>query len=205
MDFWDWLHGLKRWWWMLVAVPVLTASVTWMAWPDPQYETSWTVNITFADPESSNAPGYFDFVFLDDMDQLVKSSLFGDVIYLRLPEQTRATMSRDQFGEMVSSARKAREVEITIHGDDPDQVALVAATIDANLEEVMNTYMVPPDYTAGPGNITVLNPISEPALNSTTRILGVVSLTAAAFLVALAATGVAEWLRMSYRAKYAEK
>lgn len=205
MDFWDWLQGLKRWWWMLVLFPALAAGVTWIAWPDPQYETSWSVNITFADPLLSDSPTYFDFVFLDDLDQLVKSSLLGDILYLRLPEDTRADLSRDEFGDMITSSRRAREVEITVRGDDPVQVSLVAETIDGNLEEVMNHYMVPADYTNGPGTITVLNPILEPSLNSRDRLYALVSLTAAAFLVALAATGVAEWLRMSYRAKYAEK
>lgn len=205
MDFWDWLHGLKRWWWMLIAIPAIAAGTTWLLWSAPQYETSWTVNVTFADPNLSNDPAYFDYVFLDDLDQLVKSSLLGDIIYLRLPEKTRTDLTREEFGEMVTSARTAREVEITVHGDDPTLVLEVAQTIEANLEEVMNFYMVPADYVNGPGKINVLNPIAEPELNTRDRLVGVVAVTSAAFLVALAATGIAEWLRMSYRAKYAER
>lgn len=205
MDFWDWLNGLKRWWWMLIAIPAVAAGVTWLLWPQPQYQTSWTVNVTFADPELSNNPVYFDFVFLDDLDQLVKSSLLGDIIYLRLPEETQAQLTRDQFGEMVTSSRTAREVEITVNGDDPDLVLQVAQVIDANLEEVMNSYMVPADYVNGPGTINVLTPMTEPELSTRDRLLGVGAVTLAAFLVALAATGVAEWLQMSYRAKYAAR
>lgn len=173
--------------------------------PEPEYESRWTVNVLFDDPNLANSPAYFDFIFLDDFDLLLKTGAFGDVIYLRLPQDIQTQLSRDEFGGLVESSRKAHFVEIVISGDDPEIVSVVAETIEANSEEIANHYLVPPTYRFGAANINTLDPISEPTLNTQPRIVLVGSVAAGAFLASVAATGVAEWLRISYRAKYSDK
>jgi hypothetical protein len=126
-------------------------------------------------------------------------------MYTRLPRGVQARLDRDEFGSMINSTRKARFVEITVTGDDPELIRTVANTINDNLVEVTNLYLVPPDYRFGPANINVLDPISEPALNTRDRLVTVGSVTVATLLASIAATGVAEWLRLSYRAKYAAR
>lgn len=201
MDIWDWIRGLRRWWWMLVVFPLLAAGFSWLATPAPKYETSWNIHVLFDDPNQSNNPTTFDFIFLDDMDSLLKSSVLGDVMYMRLPEEAWQTLSRDEFGAMFSSKRKATFVEITVAGDDPELVRLVSQTLEGNLEEVANWYLVPPTYRGGHATVQTLDPIGEPALNTKDRLVAVGAITVATVLVSFAATGVAEWLRISYSAK----
>lgn len=203
MDIWDWFRGLRRWWWMIVVFPLLAAGISWLLAPEPQYESRWTVNIYFDEPSVTNSPAYIDFVLLDDFDLLMETGVLGDVMYTRLPEDVRAALTRGEFGDMVKSSRKARFVEITVAGDDPEIITQVANTINENLTEVTNLYLVPPDYRNGPATINVLDPISEPALNTRDRLVTVASITVATLLASIAATGVAEYLRLSYRAKYA--
>ena len=205
MDFWDWLKGLRTWWWMIIVFPLLAASISWIAAPEPQYESRWTVNIYFDDPERANNPAYFDFIFLDDFHLLMQTGALGDMTYLRLPDDVQATLSRDAFGKMVDSSRKAHFVEITVSGDDPEIVTVVAETIVANAEEVANFYLVPPTYRGGSATVNLLDPISAPELNEQARLTTVGSVTVATLLVSIAATGVAEWLRRSYRAKYSAR
>ena len=203
MDIWDWFRSLRRWWWMIVIFPILAAAISWVVAPEPEYESHWTVNIYFDEPTLTNSPGYIDFVFLDDLALLMETGVLGDVIYLRLPEETKLNLSREEFGDMVRSSRRAHFVEITVAGIDPAQVSTVSSTIDANLAEVANLYLVPPDYRFGAATINVLDPITEPALNTRDRLVTVGSITVATVLASIAATGVAEWLRLSYRAKNA--
>lgn len=205
MDFWDWLRSLRTWWWMILVFPLLAASLTWLAAPEPEYESRWTVNIYFDDPTLANNPGYIDFILLDDLHLLMKTAVLGDLIYLRLPEEAQAQVSRQQFGDMIDSSRKAHFVEITVSGDDADIVRVVAETIDENLEEVTNHYLIPPTYRGGSGTVNVLDPITEPTLNERDRLVLVGSVTAGTLLVSIAATGVAEWLRRSYSAKYSAR
>lgn len=190
---------------MLVVFPGVAFGLTWVLAPEPKYESSWTVNIFFDNPELTNDPRYIDFVFLDDLHLLMRTGALGDVMYLRLPEEARAELSREQFGDMISSSRKAHFVEITVAGQSPDRVADVVEVIQQNLEEVANVYLVPADYRYGPATINILDPAGEPTLNTSQRVRLVAAVTLATFLVSLAATGVAEWLRMSYQAKYETK
>lgn len=205
MDIWDWIKSLKRWWWIIVLFPLLAAGFSWLTAPEPQYESRWTVNVLFDDPALANSPAYFDFIFLDDYHLLMRTGALGDMIYLRLPEDVQAQLSRDEFGQMVDSSRKAHFVEIVVSGDDPEIVSIVAETIEANSEEIANHYLVPPTYRLGAAKINTLDPINEPAINTGPRTVYVGSVTAGALIASVAATGVAEWLRMSYRAKYADR
>lgn len=205
MDIWDWIRGLRRWWWMLVVCPVLAAGISWIAAPTPKYETTWNVHVLFDDPNQSNNPTTFDFIFLDDLHSLLESSVLGDVIYLRLFEEHPDVLTRDEFGAMFSSKRKATFVEITVSGDDPDTVKLVAQTLEDNLEEVANWYLVPPTYRGGYATVQTVDPIGEPVLNEQDRLFTVGAISLATLLVSIAATGVAEWLRISYSAKNAAR
>ena len=205
MDFWDWLKSLRTWWWIIVVFPLLAASVTWLLAPEPEYESSWTFNAHLGDPERTNSPAYFDFVFLDDFAILLRSAVLGDIIYLELPEDVQAELTRQEFGDMFTSSRRATSVEVTVTGNDPDLVRIVATTVQENVEEVGNFYLIPPTYSAGPLKVNMLDPISEPTLNERDRLVTVGSVTVATLLVSVAATGVAEWLRRSYSAKYSAK
>lgn len=205
MDIWDWLKGLRRWWWMLLVFPILAGGIAWIAAPEPKYESHWTVNLVHGDPAAANSPTYFDFILLDDYAELVESSVFGDILFLSLPEEVYENMSREEFGGMIESDRRARFVEITVRGDDPETVRVVAETIESNSEEVANTYLIPVTSTAGPVVLNTMDPISEPSLNTNPRLVQTASIAGAAFLASIAATGVAEWLRMSYRARYSDK
>jgi hypothetical protein len=205
VDIWDWLRGLRRWWWMIIVFPVVVAAIAWVAAPEPRYESSWSLNIYFDDPSITNNPGYIDFVLLDDFDLLMRTGVLGDVMYTRLPEDVKARLHRDEFGAMFHSSRKARFVEITMVGDDPELIRTVASTLNGNLTDVINLYLVPPDYRFGQATVNVLDPISDPALNTRDRLVTVGSVAVATLLASIAATGVAEWLRLSYREKYAAR
>lgn len=205
MDFWDWLKGLRTWWWMILVFPLLAASITWLVAPEPEYESSWTFNAYLDDPERTNDPSYFDFIFLDDFAILLRTSVLGDVMYLRLPEDVQSALTRQEFGEMFTSSRKANFVEVTVSGHDPELLKSIAITIQENVEEVGNFYLIPPTYAAGSLTVNVLDPISEPVLNERPRLVAVGSITMATLLVSVAATGIAEWLRQSHRAKYSER
>lgn len=205
MDIWDWIKGLRTWWWMIVVFPLLAASITWIVTPEPQYETRWSVNIYFDDPDLASNPAYFDFILLDDLALLIESGTLGDMIYLRLPEDVQASLTRQEFGGMVDSARRARFVEITVSGDDQGLVSLVAESINTNLEEVTNFYLIPPTYRGGAATVNLMDPIQPPELNERSRLITVGSVTVSTAILSVAATGVAEWLRLSYRAKYSAR
>lgn len=174
--------------------------------PPAKWQTSWESTIVFpGNPAKSSSFNYVDFVVLDDMAHLLRSDVLGDRVYANLPNDVASTYSREEIGEMFSSYRNSRFVDITVAGEDRDVVETVAHTTEAVLPETVNEFLIPPDSTSFPSQVESMTRIPEPVLQTNERWLNVGAITAAAVIVALCLVGLAEWLRLSYQAKYGDK
>lgn len=207
MDLWDYLKGLRRWWWLLIAVPALAfAFAHLLIFPAAKWEVRWESVIVFnGDPNIANLSQYLDSVLLDDMGRLLESDVLGDLVYANLPEDVTSDYSRSDVGAMFSSVRRARFVEFIVTADDPDVATVVAETTQRTLPEAINLYLIPADFTRIPAHVSVTDMLTEPELQTRDRMIKVGGITLAGLITGFAAAGTAEWLRMSYSAKYGAK
>lgn len=205
MDLWAYLKGLKRWWWLLLVVPgaaFLLASFVLL--PPAKWVVSWTSAYAFdGDPNVANHSAFLDYVLLDDMTDLLASDVLGDRVYLQLPDSITEEYSRREVGEMFGSFRHARFVEITVSADDPDVARTVAEVTRTELPEAINLYLIPPDFSRVPAHVSVTTFPREPELQTRERMIQVGGVTIAGVAIGFGAAGVAEWMRLSYREKYA--
>lgn len=204
MDLWTYLASIRRWWWILILVPVVAFTLGFFVIvPPAKWTTSWDSTLVFpGNPAKSTSFNYVDFIVLDDMTHLLASDILGDRVYANLPDDITRVYSREEIGEMYSSYRNSRFVEITVEGDDPVVVEAVAGTTEDVLPDAVNEFLIPADSTSYPSEVTTMTSISEPVLRSKERWLDIGVITAAAMLVSLCLAGLAEWLRLSYRVKY---
>lgn len=204
MDLWSYLAAMKRWWWILLGVPLIAFSLAFfLFFPSAPWQTTWTSVITFpGDPNKSSSFNYIDFIVLDDMEHLLHSDVLGDQVYMQLPPEMAERYTRGEIGDMFSTHRHARFVEIRVTGDDPEMVETLAKTTEAVLPEAVNQYLIPADNPNFPSRVETMDPITEPARLTKERYLKVGAVTAAGGALGLCLVGAAEWLRCSYRAKY---
>jgi hypothetical protein len=207
MDLWDYLKGLRRWWWLLIVMPLLAfGGASFLLIPAAKWEVRWESVIVFnGDPNVANLSQYLDSVVLDDMAQLLESDVLGDRVYLNLPEAVTSRYSRSEVGAMFSTVRHARFVEFTVRADEADVATIVAETTQHTMPEAINLYLIPADFTRIPAHVSVTDMLSQPELQTTERMIKVGGITLAGLIVGFAASGVAEWLRLSYSAKYGDK
>lgn len=207
MDVWSYLKGLRRWWWLLLLFPVVAfALAQFVLIPDAKWTVSWNSAIVFnGDPNTANGAIYLDYVVLDDMTHLLASDVLGDRVYANLPEDITNEYDRAEIGEMFSSYRHARFVEIMVSGNDPDVVQIVGETTREALPDAVNHYLTPPDFARIPAQISVTSLPSEPEQQTRDRLIQVGGITLAGAALGFGAAGIAEWMRMSYRAKYGDK
>lgn len=207
MDFWTYLRGLKRWWWLLVAVPALTFLLaSFVVIPPAKWTVSWTSAIVFdGDPNVANQSAFLDYVLLDDMTHLLESDVLGDRVYLALPDTITDEYSRAEVGEMFDSFRHSRFVEIMVSADDPEVARTVADVTRTSLPEAINLYLIPPDFSRVPAQVSVTTLPTAPELQTRDRLLKIGGVTLAGVAVGFGAAGVAEWLRLSYREKYGSR
>jgi hypothetical protein len=201
MDLWTYLRSFARWWWLALAFPVAGFLLAYVVlFPSAPYQASWTVFMGFNDnPGRANSFAYVDYIVLDDIGHLLQSDVAGDVIYLNLPESVTNAYTREEVGNMFSSFRHARFVEIFVTGDDPEVVRNVAETTEGILAMTVNEYLIPPDNPNYPGVVETMNPISEPERLTRERLKNTGAVTLASAALGLIAVGVAEWLRQVSR------
>lgn len=204
MDFWGYLRGLRHWWWLPLLVPVATFLLAqFILIPPAKWTVSWGSFVVFqGSPQHADGAQYTDFVVLDDMTHLLESGVLGDRVYANLPESATGEYSRQDVGEMFSTYRHARYVEITVSADDPDVARTVAETTERVLPEAINHYLLPSDFPRIPGEVETVDGLTEPELETQERLVKVGGITLAGLFIGLGAAGVAEWLRLDYRAKY---
>lgn len=204
MDLWDYLQGLRRWWWMLVVVPVLAfALASFVLIPPAKWAVTWTSAIVFdGDPNVANHSAFLDYVLLDDMANLLRSEVLGDRVYLALPEEVTERYSREDVGAMFDAMRHARFVEITVAADDPEVAETVARVTRTEMPEAINLYLVPPDFTRIPAHVSVTTLPTDPELQTRDRMIAIGGITLAGAILGVTGAGVAEWLRLGYREKY---
>jgi len=198
------LRAVIRWWWMLIAVPLVAFLLGFFVFfPTAPWQSTWTTLITFdGNPAKANSVNYPDFIILDDMEHLIHSDVLGDLLYLQLPDDITSRYSREEVGEMFSTYRHARFVQTWVTGDDPEVVKTLATTMEAILPDAVNQYLIPADSTDYPGKVETMDHITEPARQTRDRWLGIGAVTAAGFVAGGCLVGAAEWMRLSYRAKY---
>lgn len=201
MDLWSYVKALFRWWWLLLLVPLLALALAYFVlFPTAPWQVTWNTVITFAgNPAKASSFEYADFIVLDDMEHLLHSDVLGDQVYMQLPEEITSRYSREEIGQMYSSYRHARFVQIWVTGDDPDVVETVARATEAVLPDAMNEYLIPPDNANYPGKVETVDRIGEPVQLTMDRLKKVAAVTAAGGVIALCLVGIAEWLSMRYR------
>lgn len=204
MDLWSYLRALPRWWWLLVLVPLSAFILAFFVlFPRAPWQTTWNMAITFeGNPARASSFEYVDFIVLDDMEHLLQSDVLGDRVYVQLPEEITSRYSREEIGQMYSSYRHARFVQIWVTGEDPDVVETVARATEAALPQAVNEYLIPADNASYPGKVETVDRITAPEQLVQERWLNIGAVSAAGVVLALCLVGVAEWLRLSYRAKY---
>jgi capsular polysaccharide biosynthesis protein len=204
MDLWTYMKALVRWWWVLLVVPLIAFSLAFFVlFSSAPWQTSWTTLVTFeGNPQKANSFNYIDFIVLDDMEHLLHSDVLGDQVYMKLPGEITERYTRGEIGEMYSSYRHARFVQIWVTGDDPSVLQTVAETTEDILPEAVNQYLVPPDNASYPGMVETMDEITAPTKLKKDRFLKIGAVTGAGGAAALCLVGAAEWLRLSYRSKY---
>lgn len=207
MDVWSYLKGLRRWWWLLLLFPAAAFLLAqFVLIPPARWDVSWGSFVVFeGSPQHADGAQYTDFVVLDDMTHLLESDVLGDRVYANLPESVTTSYSRADVGEMFSTFRHARYVEITVSADDPDVARTVAETTERIMPDAINHYLLPADFSRIPGEVETVNPPTEPELQTQDRLVKVGGITMAGVLLGLGVAGLAEWLRMDYRAKYSAR
>lgn len=177
---------LQRWWWLLVALPIVGGLAGLWAVRDAPYLSQTRATVVLAGdteiPGSSERP---ELMILDDGPALVTSQAFAAAVHAALPGEWQEALTVGAVQEALSSTRYSRVLTIVAARPDRESAQAIARAAADVLPAMIDAYLVAPGEPTA--NVRTIDPASPGARDRTAQVLRVVAQAGAALLLALAA------------------
>jgi capsular polysaccharide biosynthesis protein len=174
---------VRRWWWLLVLLPVIGLIAGFVLTRDQPYvsDVRATVLIPFdtEDPGSSERP---ELMVLDDSPSVVSSYAFAELVHASLPADLQSSLSVDDVKDSLSGTRYSRVLTVHASNDSKADAEAIAGAVATVLPDAVNQFMV---ADASPkATVKIIDPASEATQDRMGRVTRIVAQAAAAFVLA---------------------
>lgn len=175
---------IRRWWWLLVALPVVGLVAGFVLTRSQPYvsDVRATVLIPFdtEDPGSSERP---ELMVLDDSPSVVSSYAFAELVHAALPADLQGNLSVDDVKDSLSGTRYSRVLTVHASNDSKSNAEAIANAVAIVLPNAVNTFMV---ADASPqATVKIIDPAGEATRDRMGRVTRIVAQAAAAFVLAV--------------------
>ena len=195
MDFFRFLTALRRWWWLVVALPVLALVGSLILTPKQPYTTTFRATVLIpGDTEDTGSAERPELMILDDLPSLIGSQVYADTTLKQMKADGSAgSLTVADVQGTLSGSRYSRVLTVTVSSNDPATARAVAAGAAKVLPSEVNTYLVA-DGTK-PAKVQLIDAPGQPARGETRRLLQIVVQTFVALCVAVAIVVLVEGVR----------
>jgi succinoglycan biosynthesis transport protein ExoP len=136
------LRGAKRWWWVLVILPILMGSLAY-AYSNsqtPVYAASSTLQVTVTDT-SSSLGAYNQLIIAEQTSKLYQEMVTLGPVMDDVVTTLGLSMTPDELASMITARAKPESVLITIEVSDTDakRAADIANQVPLSLQKVLET------------------------------------------------------------------
>ena len=150
-------RALRRYWWVVVGVPVLAFAVQLVQIRTAPYRAEFRAVVVLPgdtdDPGRSERP---ELMIMDDVPQLVDSALFAERVRSQL-QTDDVTVGTDDVASALSASRYARTVTVVARDNEPTRAEDLALAAEAVFPGAVNEVLV---VRGGPqAMITVIDPV----------------------------------------------
>jgi hypothetical protein len=151
--------AVRRWWWLALLVPALTAvAVGYRALTAP-FES--TLRATVLIPGDTEIPGNAErpeLMVLDDLPALIGSRVFAEAVSRRAADAGESVPS-EQAQSALSGSRHSRVLTVTASHDDRSRAAAIARAAELALPDAVNEYLIAEG--GQPATVRVIDPAAE--------------------------------------------
>jgi hypothetical protein len=177
MDLLTYLAALRRWWWIVLGLPltVLLAAVTLT--PAAPYTTELQATVLIpGDTEDTGSAERPELMVLDDLPILVGSDVFAEVTLERMTaDGTARAMDLQEVKDSLAGSRYSRVLTVTVTNADAADALAVAEAAAAVLPDAVNAYLVAPGTQAA--TVQVIDRPDDPAPAARDRWLRIGAMT----------------------------
>lgn len=195
MDLFRFLAALRRWWWLVLGLPLLALILSLVLTPKQPYATTFKVTVLIpGDTEDTGSAERPELMVLDDLPSLIGSEVFANATLQQMKTAGyTGPLDAAAVQETLSGSRYSRVLTVTIASDDPAATRTIAAAASKVLSGEVNRYLVA-DGTK-PATVQLIDPPGDPARGETRRYLQIIVQTFAAFCVGIAIVVLVEGVR----------
>jgi hypothetical protein len=175
---------VRRWWWLLVLLPLIGLVAGVVLTQDQPYRSSIRATVLIPwDPEIPGSSERPELMVLDDAPALVSSFAFAELVHAALPAALQAELSIDDVQSALSGSRYSRVLTVTAARDDAGEAEAIAGSAANVLPQAVNTFLVADG--ADQATIRIIDPASEATQDRMGRVTRIAAQGGAAFVLAL--------------------
>jgi capsular polysaccharide biosynthesis protein len=179
----DFGRFIRRWWWLLIALPLVGLIAGFVMTRNQPYvsDVKATVLIPFdtEDPGNSERP---ELMILDDSTAVVSSFAFAELVHAALPADLQGSLSVDDVKDSLAGSRYSRVLTVTSSNDSKATAEAIATAVARVLPAAVNMFMVADG--APQATVRVIDPASDATQDRMGRLTRIVAQAAAAFVLA---------------------
>jgi hypothetical protein len=176
---------VRRWWWILLALPLLGLVSGFVATRDQPYESSFRATVLI--PGDTEIPGRSErpeLMVMDDAPALVDSRAFAELVHTALPAQDGTSLTIDDVQNALSASRYSRILTVTSARDDAAEAEAIALAAAGILSDAINQYLVAnPDVE--PATVQVIDPPGAATKSAMDRVTRIAAQAGAAMFMAI--------------------
>ncbi len=186
MDLLTYLSALRRWWWVLLGLPLIVLLGELTLGPAAPFTTELRATVLIpGDTEDTGSAERPELMVLDDLSPLIGSDVFAEAILEQMTANGAApSMELAEVKSSLTGSRYSRVVTVTVTNSDAADARALAEAAVAVLPNAVNSYLVAPG--SQPATVQIIDRPDEPAPATRARWLRIAVSTMAALFAACA-------------------
>lgn len=176
---------IRRWWWLLLALPLLGLVSGFVLTRDQPYESSFRATILI--PGDTEIPGSAErpeLMVMDDAPELVGSRAFAEMTHAALPAESQPALTVEGVQSALSASRYSRVLTVVAARDDASEAEAIAVAASSVLPDAVNQYLVANSDVA-PATVQVIDPVGAASKDSMSRYTRIAAQMGAALVLAI--------------------
>ena len=184
MTYADFGRFVRRWWWLIVLLPIVGGIAGFVMTRDQPYNSSIRATVLLpGDTEDTGSAERPELMILDDAPALISSTAFAQMVHGALPDVLRQSLSVDDVKNSLSGSRYSRVLTVVATNDGAVNALAIASASAMVLPDAVNQYLV----ADGSPNATVqiIDPPSAPEQDQMGRVTRIAAQMFAGFALAV--------------------
>lgn len=174
---------VRRWWWVLVLLPLIGGVVGVMVTRNQPFSSTVRATVLLpGDTEDTGSAERPELMILDDVPAFIHSIAFAQLVHDQLIADGITSPGVTAIRDALSGSRYSRVVTITAKTGDAALTKRIADAAGRVLPDAVNQYLIADGAPAA--SVRIIDPASDPVQNRMGRISRVVVQAAAAFVLA---------------------